>query len=257
MADSKFFELQILKILCGFESYNQNNIAKLIGLDPDKSTPRVQVSRVLKKLNKQGYLEQVRLEIDELGKKWAMKRDIETIEGISKEYPEIIPTMQQNEIIISLIVDKLYFFTEEPGPVSDLKGIVETENREKIKTMLKLSTTFLKIFLQQSTDDLKLAAMDIFWLSDRGQSLKYRNEFINKNGITTIMSPQKITLSNNPFGNLLFFVVDIIFQSCVNTDILNGLKNKDVYEYMETLSQETGWFFAETRSGLEDLMKKK
>ena len=173
-----------------------------------------------------------------------------------KEEGEIINTLEKCEKTISSVADKLHFFTEMPGPTHEIKQIIETENREKLKTMLKLSTTFFKMCLQQSADALNSAAIDVFWLSDKGQAQKLIDDSIQKSKITKNNPTLETQLINCVFGNHMVSAVDIIFQSCVNTDILNGLKNKEAYVYMETLSQTTGWCFGEIKYRLEDLTTK-
>lgn len=152
MVDSKIIELRILKLLRGFNPYNQNNIAKLIGLDPDKSTHRVQVSRGLKKLNEQGYLKKVRPGIDELGKKWGMKRDITIIEDISFQYPDILEMLRLDNTIINMVFEKHESLINEYCQGYDSHKIIEI--KQEFLWTLYNSSTFFKMCLQNNSDSI-------------------------------------------------------------------------------------------------------
>ena len=104
--DFKKIECDILVLLSDFKPYNQNNIADLIGKNhKEKSTNRVHVSRCMKKLKP--FLERRPNEIDELGKKWILKEDFETIRQIVRIYPSVILSYCKSDKILSMLIDNI------------------------------------------------------------------------------------------------------------------------------------------------------
>lgn len=196
MSNSKSIELRVLKLLLISESYNQNTIAGLIGLDPDKSTSRVQVSRALKKLNERGYLERKRNELDELGIKWTLKKDIEIIQLILEKYPEMLQMLHNNFIIRDLVYQKhvnlISEFYQHMGRSSDTKAVLKFHYSH----MLSLSPTFFKNFLLNDSSTLDQVFSDLY----------------NKT--------QKYIITDESLKHPI--ILETCFRACVISDRVNG-----------------------------------
>ncbi len=128
--DLNQIERDILVGLSDFIPRNQNQITDLIHKDRKKSTDRVHVHRALKNLAP--YLERSPNKLDELGKRWVFKKDIDIIRQIVKKYPSIVPDLQKSDIILSMLANNVKpnnFFSEFKG-------------------MLRLSPSFFENFLR-------------------------------------------------------------------------------------------------------------
>lgn len=125
-------ESDILVALSDFLPHNQNQIADLIGKNHKvTSTNRVHVTRCLKELKK--YLDRVPNELDELGKKWVLKQDIETIRQIVKNYPSLISDLQKSDIVLSLLIDKDNFDKYIGFPVFANLSYMEMDYKNRVK----------------------------------------------------------------------------------------------------------------------------
>jgi hypothetical protein len=174
-ADLTQIEADILSVLLDFTPRNQNQITDSIGKNHDNSTDRVHVHRALKNL--EPYLKRSRNELDELGKKWTinldvetitryeakerqqatietMKRDMETIKQIVKNYPSLIPNLQEKGWVMILLRNNSFFYKDvgdNYGDLSDAGGMLFTEAVNDLKTyvmeMLEYSQTFFKYYL--------------------------------------------------------------------------------------------------------------
>lgn len=178
-ADLTQIEADILSVLLDFSPRNQNQITDSIGKSHNNSTDRVHVHRALKNL--EPYLKRSRNELDELGKKWTIKldvetitryeakerqqatietmeRDMETIKQIVKNYPSIIPILQEKGWIMTLLRRTGFFYKdvgENYGDLSDAGGMIFTEAVNDLRTyvmeMLKYSQTFFKYYLSHES----------------------------------------------------------------------------------------------------------
>jgi|GEM_PF-5167451 len=161
MKDSRNVEIRILKLLlCGFNSYNQNNITSLVGLDPIKSTHRVQVSRAITNLSK--YLERKRNDLDELGKRWALKKNIEIIKEISEKYPEILEILRYDNIVCKMVYQKHVDLISEF--YQHIEGNFNTDKHLEWNFLYQLnqSPSFFKYWLQNDSSTLDQIFSDLY-----------------------------------------------------------------------------------------------
>lgn len=115
---------------------NQNTLVSKLGLNQEKNTHRVQVSRAIKQLDTIEILERRPNKIDELGKKWSIKTDIEAVKIIFHNYPDLQPLLQSNWYILNVVYtehadfinDMIEYDSDTPLPyissnfIEDIKG---------------------------------------------------------------------------------------------------------------------------------------
>jgi len=266
--DFNKIECDILLALSDFLPHNQNQIADLIGNNHKKSTDRVHVSRCLENLKT--YLDRAPNDLDELGKKWVLKQDIQTLRQITEKYPSLISDLQKNDKFLSILIEKHSWIFKLPKLIPERRLIVETPGHEiprpeyelnddweampskpdkelneaylleaeaKLKLKLELSPDFFKICILNDPDNLKDIFDEIFWQTKEGQFYEFIRESIleEQNIISELFPPSP---RNNPADNFYPKCSDIIFESCVHHDILTGYKNTEAVDYLKKMIKD-------------------
>lgn len=257
-ADLTQIEADILSVLLDFSPRNQNQITDSIGKSHDNSTDRVHVHRALKNL--EPYLKRSRNELDELGKKWTikldvetitryeakkrqqatietMKRDMETIKQIVEKYPSLIPILQEKGWVMTLLRRNVFFYKEvgeNYGDLSDAGGMLFTEAVNDLRTyvmeMLEYSQTFFKYYLSH---EFYFKYFFEIWRD------VYRAKDDEKS--------KDITYACKDIDNILEIYYEM-FKHAVETDKINNVFNSKAIEllnYFETI-------FAYKRRNRED-----
>lgn len=226
--DLNQIETDILVGLSDFIPRNQNQITDLIHKDREKSTDRVHVHRALKNLKP--YFERRPNQLDELGKRWVLKKDIDTIRQIVKEYPSpsIVLGLQKSDKIINLISSHI----NEETYSDFLYGSEEhTKISDFIPDMFRYSVTFLKMFL--TNDSYMSSFYRIFYL------LHCREEFFKVYSEEDFMQDSKF--NNFDCFEVLDIDTDRIFFEAFNhsviNDFINGYSNPEALKLIETLRE--------------------
>lgn len=216
-------------ILAGFSDFiprNQNQIADIIG-NREKSTDRVHVSRCLKKLKP--FLERHQNGLDELGKKWRLKHDIETIMQIVERYPKLLSNLQKNDEVLNMVLKKHVLLV-------NLNEFIYKKNLLSFKAKLIISPTFFKICLRNSPQTLisTVKALDF-------HNSRHNNEYIDSDEIyismainfsqnTETISRDVISRRNEPViieKSWNDRSLDTLFNACIIWDKLDHLNNND------------------------------
>lgn len=232
-------EIGILKTLSDFVPRNQNKITEEIGKDYENSTDRVQVHRAIQKLKK--YFERKLLELEERGKKWTLKKDIETMKEIVNDYPELLTTLQSNDTILTMLVDK---------HVNDIfvdEWLSEDQTLE-FKNRLGKSPTFFKLYLLRGSQELRNAFDALFSLTERGQEFERYNRDIMRGVWETEKqiegNPEKEykprDMNMQSFGFAEYQpcfndLIEVLFKACVEADIIDGQNYTAGAEHIKNL----------------------
>jgi len=140
---------------------NQKNIVTDLGLAHDNSKDKVKISRAMKRLEHVGIVERRPNKIDELGKKWAIKTDIETIKSIFKTYPGLQPVLRSNWYILDVVChehDELlkYLIEYEANmPLHEIPARVINIIIDDFRGCMNRSTNFFKKCLLYNSEELE------------------------------------------------------------------------------------------------------
>ena len=223
-ADLTQIETDILSVLLDFSPRNQNQITDSIGKNHDNSTDRVHVHRALKNLKP--FLKRHSNEIDELGKKWSLKQDLNTMRQIAIKYPSLNPELQKNEKVLSLLVENycklthpyplfwVFMQDKEKKELNDLIPLIVEEFKKKLNS----SQTFFKAFLTKDEKILYNEINTIYWYAGYNE---YEGEFYEK--LKDLLIPK---------GRL---AVDIYFEFCAFSDLSSGTDCKEAFNYINEL----------------------
>lgn len=240
-ADLVQIEATILRGLLDFTPRNQNQMTDIIG-SHNKSTDRVHVTRSLKHLKP--FLTQRLPGYDESGKIWILKQDIETIRLIAIKYPSLISDLQNNDKIISLLVD-IHKFIYDTMVIGHLVVKVDNmehlnQDKEDLKEKLMLSPTFFKTCLMNKPEKLREMFIKLGTLSDRGMANELLKEALKR--INGVREPD----------NFITLTINDIFISCVHNDVLNGDENTEAFNHVAEIMFKDGSNTVET---MEELKK--
>lgn len=193
-------DIEIIKVLSDFISKNQNAITEATGRDIRKSTDRVKVHRALNRTKK--FFERSVPDINERGRWWVLRKNLDNIKQIVLEYPELLPHLLLNDTILSMLVDK------HVNHVCTDEWLSDAQQRE-FKNRLRISATFFQLYLFESPPDLLKTIETLFSITERGQEF----ERLNKDKKIQVygFAPHKPSFND---------MLDVAFRTCVGADIL-------------------------------------
>ena len=201
-------EIDILKVLSDFTPRNQNEIARAIGRSDKKSTDRVKVHRAIHRSVK--YYTRSLPGLDDNGKFWVLKKDLETVGQVVTDYPEFLSHFQSQDIVLSMLIDK-HVNQVCPGEKLSDEQVMDFKHR------LKMSTTLFCRYLFGDPDELRNIINKLFRITRRGQELEPAQKL------------NSTVNSNTPFNEVL----DVLFKSCVDADIMYGKECSAGIEFLE------------------------
>ncbi len=211
--ENRRLEIEILKAQSDFTPRNQNKIATAAGKIYEKSTDRVQVHRAIQKIKKY-LIRSSSPEIDDMGKFWVLSKDLKTIKQVVLDYPELLETFKDNDVVLSMLVDKHVNEICTDEWLSE-PHILDFKNR------LKGSATFFRLYLLEEPKELRKTLDTLFSITERGLSLERHSRETEKRvgGSLQALGFAKYQAS---FSDL----IDIVFITCVGADILYGRECK-------------------------------
>lgn len=132
----------------------------------DNSTNKVKVSRALKRFEMMGWLK-IKQEIKKDGRNkiFTLKKNIETVKHIKKEYQYILPLFQVNDDIVSMIIQEHLLLILDMYEYEKNKKIESDEDVEDVinlfKYYLRTSSSFFELCLDWDSDTLETICRNI------------------------------------------------------------------------------------------------
>lgn len=241
-------EISILKVLSDFAPRNQNTITKAVGKSSDNSNDRVAVHRGIRRIER--YLDRARPELvrvgenrwmQDTGKIWKLKKDIKTLQHLILSYPELIPVLQANDAVLSMLVEKhtSHVCTEEW-----LSDVQEKDFRNR----LRISATFFRLWLLEEPGELRKTINTLFSITEIGQVFEQHNIDImksiwGKKGNKKECKPRYKSMKDLGFAGYqpgFNDLIDIVFRTCVGADVLYSQESKEGIEFVKTLNPIIG-----------------
>jgi hypothetical protein len=166
--------------------------------------------------------------------------NINNIKTILEEYPSLISDLKKNDQVIELILDEHKWISDAycetkkldlaklPDSLKDdpdfasILNLVEMKKpfHDDLKEKLQTSASFFRLFVNNSSDALKHNSMKILALEIKTKSMDF-------------FELERKTKSLKPKSNLMISsFLDIIYESCVISDILNGESCDEGYQYI-------------------------
>lgn len=134
-----------------------------------------------------------------------IKKDLETVRRIYKDFPELREDLRQKDWVLDLIIEEL-----------DLE---DAELREEVREMLKLSPSFFELSFKHPVK--KIAYLWFSYMKMSSSSLDKQEEFFEKHGVS------------------FPYAFHELFAFCVFTDYLKeGKRTKESFEYLGTIRRE-------------------
>lgn len=215
-------EIEILKAQSDFTARNQNKIATASGKIYDKSTDRVQVHRAIQRIKKY-FKRSTSPEIDEMGKFWALRKDLKTIKQVVLDYPELLQTFQENDDVLTMLVDKHVNEVCTDECLSD-------DQKHEFRKRLKTSAAFFRLWLLEEPKTLRGTIDTLFSITERGQEFERQEKEKEKligGGLQTL----GFAIHQPSFN----YLIDIVFRTCVGADILYGRECKAGIEFIKKM----------------------
>lgn len=191
------------------------------------------INRDLQDLTKKGYIKSEKVKLEKkrgnIPTLYSINFNIQNLGSILEEYPYLIEKMQRSKFVFEAIFrehsDLIYTLTDKEyvDQIKEIKILIKL-NKKKFKEMLKLSTEFFKFFVMNDNGKVKSRIRSIVLNSKEELYAKY---FI---------------INNNPDSyvriNETVFGINLVFETCVNADILNGKFNSKAVEYVRQMRNE-------------------
>lgn len=162
-------------------------------------------------------------------KLYSLIQNLENFKSILKEFPDLLPQMQKNDLVLDTIVNThselICNTTDEKYMelVPRLKSIYQN-GIKSWKEKLKLSGNFFGICLNNKTFDLFINFKKLIKISDDDW---YSNIWEVKTSPTSWV-----------YLWATVFRIDIAFKACVHQDILQGQSNEKAIEYVKQMNNK-------------------
>lgn len=204
-------EIEILKVLSDFSPRNQSELTTAIGKSNKKSTDRVKVHRAIGRTAKY-YARSMPRRMDDMGKVWVLRKELETIGQIVMDYPELFSHFQSNDIVLRMIIDK---------HVNQVCTDEWLEERQELdfKKRLMISATFFQMYLFEPPADLLTTIETMFSITGRGQEFERLN-FGEIEQVPELPAELVKRYGFAPYKPSFSDMLDVTFKTCVGADIL-------------------------------------
>lgn len=145
------------------------------------------------------------------------------LQKIFEEYPSLLPDLQKNESVINLILAEHKWFTDKYCETTLLRDVklpdylkVDPKKvfipfrmiksfHSDLKEKLQTSSSFFELFVNNSSDALKISSAIIIFIAIQTETLARESENLARESDIIINS-----------------VLDTIYETCVLSDMLNG-----------------------------------
>ena len=223
-------EIDILKVLSGFIPRNQSEITKAIGKSNKKSTDRVQIHRAIRRTAK--YYARSMPRMEDSGKLWVLRKELETIGQIVTDYPELFSHFQSHDIVLGMLIDKHVNQVCTDEWLSDVQEL-------DFKSRLMKSATFFRLYLFEHPAELLKIIETLFSITERGQEF----ERLNRGEIEEKPKPPPDLIEKYGFAAYkpsFNDMLDVTFSTCVGADILYHKECKAGIELIKNIKTPTG-----------------